>query len=68
MSAPGFVPIRSVDVEIFHWISEDFDLLVGLEEKLNVRSDPLGTMNIFTKFFFSMTSILKPLCRVLYNI
>lgn len=52
MSAPGFVPIRSVDVEIFHWISEDFDLLVGLEEKLNVRSDPLGTMNIFTKFFF----------------
>lgn len=56
MSAPGFVPIRSVDVEIFHWISEDFDLLVELEEKLNVRSDPLGTMNIFTKFHGNLSN------------
>ncbi len=34
MSVPHFVPIHQVDVEIFHWIHENFGLLVALEENV----------------------------------
>ncbi len=32
MSAPNFVPICDVDVEIFQRVNENFDLLLALEE------------------------------------
>ena len=39
-----------VDVEVFYWIIENFDLL-GVQVKGKVsRSHPLGTMNLCTKF------------------
>lgn len=34
MSEPNVVPILPVDVEIFCWIHETFNLLVALEEDL----------------------------------
>ncbi len=37
MFGPNFEPIRPVDVEIFHWNSEDFYLLVVLQEKSGDR-------------------------------
>ena len=33
ISVPNFLPIYPVDVEIFHRISENVDLLVVIEEK-----------------------------------
>lgn len=33
MSVPTLVPIIVVDVEVFHRISQNFDLLVALKEK-----------------------------------
>ena len=33
MSVQRFMPIHAVEVEIFHWIHDNFDLLVGLKEK-----------------------------------
>lgn len=29
----NFVPVPPVDTEMFHWISENFDLLVALQKK-----------------------------------
>ncbi len=47
MSVRNLVPIYQVDVEIFHRINENVDLMVVLEEKSGVH--PLGTMNVCTK-------------------
>ncbi len=43
----SFLSIHLIDVEIFHRINENFDLLVVLEV---MSIYPLGTMNIYTIF------------------
>ena len=45
ISAPDFLLIHLVDLEIFHWINEPFDLLTFDFCKLQ----PLGTMNFSAK-------------------
>lgn len=40
-----------VDVEIFHRVSENFDLLVEKQEMSGIH--PLGTMNVSTKLNFN---------------
>ncbi len=47
------LPIHLVDFEIFHWRSENFDVLVALDENTGnhqvthvSRIHPLGTMNV----------------------
>ncbi len=46
MSVQDFVSIQPVDVKIFYWICESFELLVALEEKPRItrvrRILPLG--------------------------
>ncbi len=52
MSVWCLVLIHLVDVEIFHWISEKFGLMVALDETSGdqvLRIPPLGTMNICSK-------------------
>ncbi len=49
MYAQHFVPIHLVDVKIFYWVSENFDLLVALEEKVFTIHPP-DTMNVCSKF------------------
>ncbi len=43
------VPVHQVDAEIFHWISENFDLLVVLRGK-STRIHPLRIINVCIKF------------------
>ncbi len=54
LSVLKFVPINQVDVEIFHWISEHFDLLVWLHVKSTghqvITIYLEGNMNVNTKF------------------
>lgn len=33
MFVPNFAPVPQVNIEILHWMSKDFDLVVALEEK-----------------------------------
>ena len=52
-SVQRFGPIHHINVVIFHWKNETFDLLVALEEKSDItqvsRIHPLATMNVCTK-------------------
>lgn len=32
MLIPNFAPVPQVNIEILHWMSKDFDLVVALEE------------------------------------
>ncbi len=45
-----FGPISAVDVEIFHWLSENIDMFVVMNEKSQVtkviKTRPLETMNV----------------------
>lgn len=62
----------SVDVEIFHRTAVKFDSLVALEQKSGItriiRSHPLSTMNICTKFpenpFKSLLCQLFITCKI----
>jgi len=54
MSVQNIVRVYLDDVEIFHRISENTDLLMALEEKSRgdrkvIRIYPLGTTNVCTK-------------------
>lgn len=60
MFVPNVTAISPVDVDIFHRISENLDLLVALQEKSGItkviQMHPLVTMDISTKLYGS-TSI-----------
>lgn len=54
MSVPNFVPIRQVDVRIFYWVTDNFDLMVVARRNKGahlcyVTIHPLVTLNVCTK-------------------
>lgn len=63
MSVYNFVPIHPLNVELFHSISENSDLLVALVKKsednirIIIRIDPPGTINVCTKFHGNQSNI-----------
>ena len=43
MNVFHFVPLHQVDVEIYHSITESFDLLMALEEKSEVQQSCMNS-------------------------